>query len=104
MLIYLLINSLFANSSLFLNLFHLIVNLTSQILNKIYIVYRYAAESNNRIAFFSLIRTFNQYKIFNSFVYDNIFIIELKFFDVLIAQRQTYQKIHVRDQFKFCKK
>ena len=104
MLTYLLINSLFANSSLFLNSLRSIVNLTSRILNKIYIVYRHAAELSNRITFFFLIKIFNRYKIFNSSVYDDVFTIELKLFDVLIARRQTHQKVYVYNQFKFCKK
>ena len=103
MLVYLLINSLFASFLLLLNSLRSIVNLIFRISNRIYIVYRYVAGSSNRIAFFFLIRTFNQYKIFNPSVYDYIFIIELEFFDVLIARQQTHQKIYVCDQFKFCK-
>ena len=87
MLIYLLINPLFMNSSLFLNLLCSIVNFIFRILNEIYIVYRHIAESSNRITFFLLIRIFNQYKTFNLSVYNYIFTIELKFFDVLIVQR-----------------
>ena len=96
-LTYLLINSLFANSFLLLNSLCLIINLISRISNKIYIVYRHAAESSNRIIFFLLIRIFKRYKILNSSVYNYVFTIELKFFDILIARRQTHQRIHVRD-------
>ena len=85
MLIYLLINSLFASFFLLLNSLRSIVNFIFRISNKIYIVYRHAVESSNRTAFFFLIRTFNRYKIFNSSVYDDVFTTELKFFDVLIC-------------------
>ena len=104
MLIYLLTNPLFASSFLLLNSLRSIVNLILRISNKAYIVYRHAAESSNRIAFFLLIKTFNRYKVFNSYIYDYVFIIELESSNVLIARRQTHQKIHIRDQYKFCKK
>ena len=104
MLIYLLTSPLFASLFLLLNSLCSIVNLSFRISNKIYIVYQHVAELNNRIAFFFLIKTFNRYKIFNSSVYDYVFTIELEFFDVLIARRQTHQRFHVRDQLKFGKK
>ena len=104
MLIYLLTNSLFASSFLLLNSLRLIVNFTFRISNKIYIIYQHVTKSSNRTAFFLFIKTFNRFKIFNSSVYDDAFIIKLKFFDVLIARRQTHQKVHVRNQLKFCKK
>ena len=90
MLAYSLTSSLFVSSSLLLNSLHSIVDFTSRILNKIYIVYQHVAELSNRTAFFLLIRTFNRYKVFNSSVYNYVFIIELKFFDILIARRQTH--------------
>ena len=102
-LIDLLISPLFGNSSLLLNLLYLIVNFIPRTSNRIYIVCRHAAESNNWIAFFFLIKTFNRYKAFNLSVYDYVFTIELEFFNVLIARWQTYQRVHVRNQFKFCK-
>ena len=47
-------------------------------------------KSNNPTAFFFFIKIYNRYKICNSFIYDYVFVIELKKFDMLIARRQTH--------------
>ena len=85
MLTYSLTNSVFTNAFLLLNSLRSIINFIFRISNRIYIVYRHAAELSNRIIFFLFIKTFNEYKIFNSSVYNYVFTIELKFFDMLIA-------------------